>query len=75
MKYAISAATGNFGPIAVKNLVDAVGAENVVSIVRNKEKGKQLLPAGIEIRQADYGDEAAVEKALAGVDKLRQAGQ
>ncbi len=30
MKYAISAATGNFGPIAVKNLVDAVGAENVV---------------------------------------------
>ena len=28
------------------------------------------MPAGIEIRQADYGDEAAVEKALAGVDKL-----
>ena len=70
MKYAISAATGNFGQTAVKKLVDAVGAENVVAIVRNEEKGKKLLPAGIEIRQADYGDEAAVEKALAGVDKF-----
>lgn len=29
MKYAISAATGSFGQTAVKNLVDAVGAENV----------------------------------------------
>lgn len=70
MKYAISAATGNFGQIAVKKLVDAVGAGNVVAIVRNEEKGKKLLPAGIEIRQADYGDEAAVENALAGVDKF-----
>ncbi len=50
MKYAISAATGSFGQTAVKNLVDAVGAENVVAIVRNEEKGKQLLPARIEIR-------------------------
>ncbi|GHN36658.1 hypothetical protein ME792_17840 [Lactobacillus delbrueckii] len=50
MKYAISVAIGNFGQTAVKNLVDAVGPENVVAIVRNEEKGKQLLPAGIEIR-------------------------
>lgn len=50
MKYAISAATGSFGQTAVKNLVDAVGAENVVAIVRNEEKGKRLLPARIEIR-------------------------
>ena len=41
-----------------------------MAIVRNEEKGKQLLPAGVEIRQADYGDEVAVEKALAGVDKF-----
>ncbi|GHV97674.1 NAD(P)-dependent oxidoreductase [Lactobacillus nasalidis] len=70
MKYAVSAATGNFGQTAVKALVDEVGADKVVAIVRHEEKGKKLLPAGIEIRQADYGDEAAVEKALAGVDKL-----
>ena len=30
MKYAISAATANIAHTAVKNLVDAVGAENVV---------------------------------------------
>ncbi|MGM9905827.1 NAD(P)H-binding protein [Lactobacillus sp.] len=69
MKYAISAATGNFGQTAVKKLVEAVGAENVVAIVRDEEKGKKLFP-GVEIRQADYGDETAVEKALAGVDKF-----
>lgn len=50
MKYAISAATGSFGQTVVKNLVDAVGAENVVAIIRNEEKGKRLLPARIEIR-------------------------
>lgn len=70
MKYAISAATGKLGQTAVRTLVDEVGAENVVAIVRDGEKGKKLLPAGVEIRVADYGDEAALVKALAGIDKL-----
>lgn len=50
MKYAISAATGNFGQTAVKNLVDAVGAENVVAIVRNEEKGSSFCQ--LELKSA-----------------------
>ena len=44
MKYGITAATGHFGQVAVKELVGLVGADNVVAIARNLEKAKQLLP-------------------------------
>ena len=44
MKYGITAATGHFCQVAVKELVGLVGADNVVAIVRNLEKAKQSHP-------------------------------
>lgn len=70
MKYAISAATGHFGQIAIRELLKDVYASDVIAIVRNVEKAHQVLPEGIEVRQADYTDKNALIKALAGVDKL-----
>ena len=69
MKYAVTAATGHFGQAAVKELNQLVGAGQVVVIVRNAEKAAQLFPAN-EVRVADYGDQAALEKALAGIDRV-----
>ena len=64
MNYAVTAATGHFGQAAVKELNQLVGADRVVVIARNAEKAAQLFPAN-EVRVADYGDQAALEKALA----------
>ncbi len=70
MKYAITAATGNFGQTAVKELINLVGKENVVAIVRDIAKGQKVLPEGIELRQGNYDDEASLETALKGIDRL-----
>ncbi|WP_125588353.1 SDR family oxidoreductase [Companilactobacillus jidongensis] len=70
MKYAISAATGHFGQIAIRELLKEVSASDAIAIVRNVDKAKKVLPEGIEIRQADYTDKGALIKALTGVDKL-----
>ncbi|MGO1970137.1 MAG: SDR family oxidoreductase [Levilactobacillus brevis] len=70
MKIAISAATGNFGQLAIQELLKTVAAGDIVAVVRNREKGQRLLPAGITVRQADYTDEVAMTTALAGIDRL-----
>lgn len=70
MKIAISAATGHFGQLAIHDLLKNVDASDIIAIVRNAEKGRQVLPADITIRQADYTDEAALREALTGVDRL-----
>lgn len=70
MKYGITAATGHFGQVAVKELVGLVGADNIVAIVRNLEKAKQLLSDDIEIRQGDYDDKNSLVSAFEGLDKV-----
>lgn len=70
MKYAISAATGHFGQIAIRELLKKVNPSDVIAIVRNTDKAKKVLPEGIIIRQADYTDKESLLKALTGVNKL-----
>lgn len=70
MKYAISAATGNFGQIVIPELLKNIDASDVTAIVRNVDKAKKVLPAGINIEKADYTDKDALIKALKGIDKL-----
>ncbi|WP_137597006.1 NAD(P)H-binding protein [Paucilactobacillus kaifaensis] len=71
MKYAITAATGNFGQTAVKELLNLTNNDDdIIAIVRNTDKAKDLLPDEIEIRQGNYADEASMEAALQGVDRL-----
>ncbi|WP_251545963.1 NAD(P)H-binding protein [Limosilactobacillus caecicola] len=69
MKYAVTAATGNFGQTAVKTLNDLVGADNVIAVVRNTEKGNKLFPQN-EVRQGDYDNAASIKDALQGVDRV-----
>lgn len=69
MKYAVTAATGNFGQAAVKQLNELVGADNVIVIARNAEKGKKLFPNN-EVRQGDYDDKQSMIDALKGVDRV-----
>ncbi|WP_308555881.1 NAD(P)H-binding protein [uncultured Lactobacillus sp.] len=68
-KYAITAATGNFGQAAVKKLNELVGADNVVVVARNQEKAEKLFPNN-EVRHGDYEDLDSMNDALKGIDRV-----
>jgi NAD(P)H dehydrogenase (quinone) len=67
---AVTGATGQLGRLVVDHLLKKVPASSVVAIVRNPSKASDFASRGISVRQADYTDQGALEKALAGVEKL-----
>lgn len=67
---AITGATGQLGHYVIESLMKTVPASQIVAIVRNPAKAQVLTAQGITVRQADYGDEAALTSALQGVEKL-----
>ncbi|MBS6738572.1 MAG: SDR family oxidoreductase [Enterobacteriaceae bacterium] len=67
---AITGATGQLGALAVEELLKTVKASELVAIVRNPAKADALAQKGVVVRQADYGDQAALTAALSGVEKL-----
>lgn len=67
---AITGATGQLGQQVFANLLNATAANQLVAVVRNPAKAEALSQKGVVVRQADYGDEAALTRALQGVDKL-----
>src|SRR4051794_17377370 len=67
----VTAASGHLGRLVVTGLVDAgVPAAEVVAVVRTPEKIADLAERGVQVRQGDYDDAAALEQALAGTDRL-----
>jgi NAD(P)H dehydrogenase (quinone) len=67
----VTGASGRLGRLVVLGLLDAgVPAAEVVAVVRSPEKVADLAERGVQVRKADYDDAAAVEKALAGTDRL-----
>lgn len=71
MFIAITAATGRYGRHAIDALLRrGVPADQIVAIGRNPEKLTELSGLGVTTRVADYGDQAALEAAFAGVEKL-----
>ena len=67
---AITGATGQLGQQVFANLLNTTAAHQLVAVVRNPAKAEALSQKGVVVRQADYGDEAALTRALQGVDKL-----
>lgn len=67
---AITGATGQLGQLVIEQLLKTVSGSQIVAIVRNPAKAESLSNQGINVRQADYTDQAAFTTALAGVDKL-----
>ena len=63
---AITGATGQLGHYVIKSLMKTVPASQIVAIVRIPAKAQALTAQGITVRQADYGDEAALTSALQG---------
>jgi NAD(P)H dehydrogenase (quinone) len=68
---AVTGATGHLGRLVVTGLLDAgVPAGEVVAVVRSPEKAADLAARGVQVRQADYADPAALQSALQGTDRL-----
>ncbi len=69
MKYAVTAATGNFGQLAVKYLSQLTSSKDIVVIARNREKAEKLFP-NFEIRIGDYDKQTSITKVLQGIDRV-----
>jgi NAD(P)H dehydrogenase (quinone) len=68
---AVTGATGHLGRLVVTGLLDAgVPAAEVVAVVRTPDKAADLAARGVQVRQADYTDQTALDAALHGVDRL-----
>ncbi|MEM6926877.1 MAG: NAD(P)H-binding protein [Myxococcota bacterium] len=65
MKLAVTAASGQLGGAIARQIIADLGSDQVVALARTPEKAASL---GVETRPGDYGDRAALEASLAGVD-------
>lgn len=69
--YAVTGASGPLGHRVVEELLTrGVPAGDVVAIVRTPGKVADLAARGVQVRQADYTDAAALQTALQGTDRL-----
>lgn len=67
---AITGASGHLGRLVIADLLKTVAAEQLVAIVRDPAKVADLAQKGVQVRRAEYGDAAALQAALTGVEKL-----
>lgn len=67
MKIAVTAANGQLGSAIVHELKTAIGAENVIGLVRTPEKAQHL---GVEVRKGDYTSPDDLIESLKGVDAV-----
>ena len=66
----VTGATGKLGRATLEHLTERVTPADLVAIVRRPERARDLAERGIAVRRAEYGDPAALDEALSGVDTL-----
>ncbi|WP_067474842.1 SDR family oxidoreductase [Nocardia amamiensis] len=69
MTVAVTGASGQLGRLVVEALLRE-GSAQVVAIVRDPRKAADLAARGVDVREADYGDAAALDRAFDGVDRV-----
>ena len=70
MKLGVTGASGQLGRLVVQQLLKTCDPADIVAIVRDPTKAADLAAQGVQVRAADYEDRAALEAAVAGLDKL-----
>lgn len=69
-KILVTGATGNIGRKTLQKLLDRRPANELVGLARDPARAADLAEQGIEIRQGDYFDSAALVRAFTGVEKM-----
>ena len=71
MTTAVTGATGHLGRLVISELLArGVDASDIVAVVRDEYKASDIAAQGVSVQVAEYGDPAALRRALKGVDKL-----
>jgi len=66
MRFLITGATGKIGNAVTRRLADR--DDEVVALVRDPAKARELLPPGVELARGDVTDPDSVRKAVEGAD-------
>jgi NAD(P)H dehydrogenase (quinone) len=67
MKIGVTGATGQLGKLVVEQLKRKVGSENIIALVRNPSKAKELE---VETRSFNYDNPEGMVEQLEGIDRL-----
>jgi len=66
MRFLVTGATGKIGNAVARQLAER--GDEVVALVRNPAKARELLPSGIELARGDVIDPASLRAAAQGID-------
>jgi NAD(P)H dehydrogenase (quinone) len=66
----VTGATGHLGSSVVRRLLERTDAADVAAFVRDESKAADLVSRGVSVRVGDYDDVAALDRAMAGVDRV-----
>jgi NAD(P)H dehydrogenase (quinone) len=69
-KILVTGASGNLGRKTLLQLLKRRPANQLVALVRDPEKAKDLAALGIEVRQGDYLDVESLKRAFTGIEKV-----
>ncbi|MFE6077031.1 NmrA family NAD(P)-binding protein [Paenibacillus sp. NPDC057886] len=71
-KIMITGATGKLGGLSINHLLDkrGISANQIIALVRDKQKAEHLAEKGIELRIGTYDDLNSLQSAFQGVSKL-----
>jgi len=67
MTIAVTGATGQLGRLIIAGLKNKVAEEQIIAVVRNASKAKNL---GVSVREADYTEPTKLLEAFQGVDMV-----
>ena len=66
----ITGATGQLGRLVIQFLLQKIPASEIIAVVRNPDKAKDLADLGLQIRLADYNRPSTLAEAFKGAEKL-----
>ncbi|MDI7863667.1 SDR family oxidoreductase [Rhizobiaceae bacterium n13] len=71
-KLLVTGAAGHLGRLVIHHLLETkkVPAASIIATSRNPGKLSELADRGVEVRKADFDDEASLTHAFAGADRL-----
>lgn len=66
----ITGASGHLGRAVIEQLATRVPADRIAALVRDQGKAAGLTARGVQVRAGDYDDVGALDRAMAGVEKV-----
>lgn len=69
-KLLITGASGQFGQLTIRALTQKTDSANIIALVRTDAQAAEFAERGIATRRGDYNDQASLEAAFEGIDRM-----